>query len=497
MATVLRQSSIQHAEYANFKSRWKLIRDVLAGKKDIDDEGETYLPKPSGYSDDRYTAYQIRAVLYNATARTLDGYLGAIFRKEAEVQLPEELKYLLTDADGQGNNLVQFSKQVTRDVISMGRHGILVDYPAAQNIETLADERAANLQAHLVSYTPESITNWNTERVGSKTILTNLMLEETNQNTDTHVFEKDEYKRWRMLELDSEGRYVQRVMELKTSKDATGKDIETLMEVETIYPKLPNGEYLDYIPFVFVGSETFTPSPDLPPLYDLAQLNIAHYRNSADWEQSVFMVGQPTPWISGLDDKFIEENKGQLVIGSGAAWLLPDGAVAGMLESKSDRNMIQKAMEAKEAEMIGLGARIIQDNTARGSESTESVQLRRSGEASQLSCIADNVSQAMVQIMQWAGEWMNAGSTEIKYQLNKDFFAAKLTHQEMTALVTSWHMQAIPHSVVLDNFRRGEIISELQTNEEVISLLEKEGPPLGLMGNENEEEEIDVGEPNE
>ena len=420
-------------------------------------------------------------MLYNATARTLEGYLGAIFRKEAEVSLPPKLQYLLKDTDGAGNNLTQFGKRVCKDTIGLGRHGILVDYPTADNIITLAEERAANLQAHLISYSPESIVNWGTLRKGSKTILSSVLLEELVQEASGHAFNHEVVTKWRLLELDDDGLYVQRIMEEQETLDLkTNKKKIEVVEVKTITPTLPNGKRLDYIPFIFIGSETFTPTPDNPPLYDLAQLNIAHYRNSADWEQSVFIVGQPTPWISGLDDRFIDENRGQLVIGSNAAWLLPDGAVAGMLESNVDKSMIQKAMELKETEMIGLGARIIQDNTSRGSESTESVQVRRSGEASQLSCIADNVSQALVKCFEWAAAWMDAKG-EIKYQLNKDFFAQRLGHQEISSLVSAWQSGAIPQVVLFDNLRKGEVISELLDNAKVKQLLEDEGVPLGMM----------------
>ena len=501
MTVTLELTQLEHVDYTEFKARWKMIRDVIAGKEAIDKETTTYVPRPKGYDDDsadeRYLALLVRAVLYNATARTLDGYLGAIFRKEAEVALPKGLEYLNKNADGQGNNLEQFSKRVCRDVISIGRHGVLVDYPTEQSTNSLEEERNKDLKAHFASYTPETIVNWATKKVGATTVLTHVMLLEsrTVHGSGNHVFSRSEEPIYRLLELDDSGHYIQRTLVSVKQEDKKGNEITFFrQEGEVIKPKLRNGEPLNYIPFVFVGSETFTPTPDLPPLYDLAQLNIAHYRNSADWEHAVFMVGQPTPWIAGVDDTFIEENKGHLVTGSGNAWLLPEGAMVGLLESSQDKNIIKAAMEEKKSEMIGLGARIIQDNSSRGSEATESVQLRRSGEASQLSCIADNVSEAMVLLFTWAAAWMDIEHTEedIKYKLNKDFFAGKLSAQDMTSLVLSWQSGAISHDVLLNNFRKGEIVSELMSNEDVKNQIEEDGPPLGMMGEDiNLDEEPD------
>ena len=481
MVTSLSQANIEHPDYTKFKSRWNLIRDALAGKEDIDEAGEVYMPRPSGYSDARYAAYQRRAVYFGATGRTLAGFKGAVFRKEAEVNLPSKISYLEDDADGEGNSLVQFSKTVCADVIAQGRFGVLVDYPVSENITNLEEERQANLQAHFKGYTPESIVNWATMRKGSKTILSHVLLEEPDYN-ESDVFERTANIKYRLLQLDDNGEYVQRVMREREHLDPkTNKKVKTLETEENIFPTLPNGKHLDFIPFIFIGADTLTVSPDLPPLYDLAQLNIAHYNNSADWEQAVFMIGQPTPYISGCDERFIEENRGQLVIGSGSAWLLPDGSQVGMLESKSDRNIIMAAMQLKESEMIGLGARVVQDNSARGSEATESIAIRRSGEASQLACIADNVSTAMVRLFTWAAMWMDESADSIQYKLNKDFFPQRLSHQDIGALVSSWQGGAIPHSVLLDNLRDGEILSELSTNEQIIGEIEEEAPALGMM----------------
>ena len=487
----LEMADIKHPDYILFEKRWEMIRDVLAGKEAIDKKGTQYLPKPSAYSSEQYLALQIRAVLYNATSRTLAGYLGAVYRKEADLELPSGLKYLEEDADGQGNNLEQFSKKVSRDVIGMGRQGILVDYPQASSEVSLEDERNGNLRAHISSYTPESIVNWSTKKVGAKTVLSAVMLLESRvvAGNGNHVFARDVQPIYRLLELDENGQYVQRTLVSVEKEDSEGNTrIVYQQEGEIIRPTLPNNRPLNYIPFIFVGSETATPTPDLPPLYDLAQLNIAHYRQSADYEQASFMLGQPTSWISGCDAQFIEANQGNLVIGSGATWLLPEGALVGMLESSSDKTLIERGMEAKKSEMIGLGARIVQDNSTRGSESTESVQLRRSGEASQLACIADNVSSAMVQAFKWVAAWMGEPQDGIQYKLNKDFFAGRMSPQEQLSLVQSWQSGAISHEVLLNNFRGGEIISELTTNEDVLSQIDDEGPPLGEMDSEDEGE---------
>ena len=249
-----------------------------------------------------------------------------------------------------------------------------------------------------------------------------------------------------------------------------------------IKPKLPNGKRLSFIPFMFVGSMSNTPEIDKAPLYDLAVLNLAHYRNSADYEEALFMLGQPTPWITGLSDKFIEDNQGSLRIGSRAGWMLPEGCEVGLLESKAEKNLLQKGMELKEVEMLGLGAKIVQDSSSSGSESTQNVLLRRSSEASQVSSISSNVTAAITQCLVWVAMWMNEDPDDIQFELNRDFFSTRLSHQDVAALVSAWQGGAISHKILLDNFRRGEIVGELVTDEEVRNDIDEEEPALGFVG---------------
>ena len=483
---------IEHPFYTRFKRRWKLINDVLAGKDDLDMGGETYLLRPSDYSDAQYQAYQDRAVFYNATARTLEGYQGAIYRKEATVTLPEEMQYLLTDADGEGNNLTQFSKSVARDVIPKGRGGLLIDYPDTTGIKTLADERKYNIRSHMSAFSPESILNWGTRRVGAKTVLDYLLIEEGLVDGISREDIMIEDRALIRLSLDSDGLYTQERYGLVEDTDVKGNPYrEFRSKGEVLKPTLPGGKRLDFIPFIFIGSETFSPKPNLPPFYDLAQLNLAHYRNSADWEQAVYMIGQPTTYITGLDDTFIEENRGHIKYGSNATWLLPPETKCGILESTAPKPLIKQAMDAKEQQMIGLGARIIQDSTSRGSEAGESIMLRRSGEASQLSCIADNISDAFEKALRWIAEFTGANPEEVKYRLNKDFYATRLSHQDILALLASWQGGMISHEVALDNLRAGEVVNELTTNDEVLGQIDTEGPAPSL---ELEQRAQDVAE---
>jgi hypothetical protein len=96
-----------------------------------------------------------------------------------------------------------------------------------------------------------------------------------------------------------------------------------------VYP-LMNGKPLDFIPFTFLSADDTTPEVDEPPLIDLVNMNLSHYRTCADLEHGAHFTGLPTPYVCGAQ---LENPNDKLYIGSQSAWMLksPDAKV-GFLE---------------------------------------------------------------------------------------------------------------------------------------------------------------------
>ena len=61
-------------------------------------------------------------------------------------------------------------------------------------------------------------------------------------------------------------------------------------------------ESIPFIPFTFFGPGGIDPMPMRPPLIDLVEVNLAHYRVSADHKHALFLTAQPTPWVSGAKE---------------------------------------------------------------------------------------------------------------------------------------------------------------------------------------------------
>ena len=88
----------------------------------------------------------------------------------------------------------------------------------------------------------------------------------------------------------------------------------------------------------------------------MAALNLAHYRNSADYEDSVFFNGQPQPWMAGLTEEWRDWLKKEgIVIGSRVILPLPEN---GSFDSprRSRTRWQRRPWTPREADKIsGLG----------------------------------------------------------------------------------------------------------------------------------------------
>lgn len=411
-----------------------------------------YLPQPnatdqSAANIERYKAYVLRAVFYNATGRTLEGMAGQIFLRDPQVTLPTELEIMRDNADGSGLTLDQTANRCVRHCIAYGRAGVLVDYPVTNGTVTAKDVSDGTIRPTLIVYNPWDVINWRIEMRGAKKVLTFLVLREVIDEEGDDGFQLSTYEQYRVLSLDpNTGDHL--VELYSTTKSG-------FTQTATYSPTDAKGKPLKEIPFHFVGSENNDVLPNKPPLYDLASLNISHYRNSADYEESCFIVGQPTPVLSGLSEDWVKTVLGGTVtLGSRAAIPLPVGAKAELLQAKPNSMPIE-AMKLKEDQMVSLGAKLVKlQKTAK--TATEQI-IETTSESSPLANISKNVSAAMVWALGIAADFVGAAKDKLEYTLNKDFDLTSMTADDQNAVIKQWQSAAISFSEMRTVLRRAGI----------------------------------------
>ena len=222
-------------------------------------------------------------------------------------------------------------EDMVREVMSLGRFGILLDFPA--------DHTTANTVPHISTFKAETIEDYETSFVDGRKMLTRVHLasDESFENADVtyELILEDTIYKFRRFIRD----------EHKERVDLGDEIIPTV-----------NGRALPFIPFLMVSHEGLRPDHVTPPFLSLCQVALSHFKNSCDREHAIFLTASPTPWVAGS----IPANKVPMQIDAGAIWTLPEGAEVGMFEFQGHGVAAQKElMEEKVDTMATLGARML------------------------------------------------------------------------------------------------------------------------------------------
>jgi hypothetical protein len=354
---------------------------------------------------------------------------------------------IIADVTMGGLSLHQFAEIISEEVITIGRCGVLVDFPPIVNAVTLAQAQAQGARPYATMYDAESIINWKTGRINNVEQLTLVVLEEENELA-VDEFESKCEPQWRVLDLGDGGIYRQRVFR----KDKRGEFIL----VDEVYPQI-NGKALNKIPFEFFGVRDNSPCVDKPPLLDLVDVNLSHYRTTADYEHGLHFTGLPTPVVTGY---YSDDKSASLRIGSGTAWLLPDPQSKAFYLEFTGQGLaeLREALRSKEAMMATLGARILAPEK-RAAESAQTANIHRSSENSVLASISQSISIGLTHVMEYLRDWSGV-TGDVKVELNRDFIPNSMTAQDLDSLVKAWQSGSISHQTLFDNLVAGDIITQ-------------------------------------
>lgn len=436
---------------------YRLIDDTLSGERAVKDGRTRYLPMPNAAdvsldNIERYHSYIQRAAFFPFSRKTLSGMVGYAYARDPEIELPTLLDVLETDSDGAGLSLTQLSKRSLAHTLAYGRTGLFVDYPVKTSETTLKELQDGDIHPTITIYNPKQIRNWRTKVRGAKLVLSLVVLREK------HTFNDDGFKeqtgvQYRVLKLDANDVY-----QVEIWRGATYDSTDyVLIAEESGTPTNSQGQNWNEIPFSFIGSENNDPDPDHPPMLDLCNLNIAHYRNSADYEEAVFIVGQPTPVIAGLDAKWYKDvMKERVGFGSRGGIVLPVGGSAELLQI-NETTMAFEAMKHKEDQALALGAKLISNNQSEVT-ATEA-KIDDTSEASVLSTCIQNVVAAYEKALNWCAAFV--GTTDAgTFLINTNFDLSTMDAATRLQLLKEWQAGAISFTEYRENLRKSGITSQ-------------------------------------
>jgi hypothetical protein len=431
--------------------QYKLIEDCLQGDHAIKAKTTTYLPKPNATdtsveNEQRYADYLKRALFYNATGQTFAGLMGQVFTKEPLIEVPDGLNVVINDVDGSNISLKQLARVSVGKALPYGRCGLLTDYSNSSGTISLADLKLGKARPIIKAYAPWDIINWRYENDdNNKRVLSLVVLKEQHIIND-NGFSYETIDQYRELRLIN-GVYNVKIWRLL--------DKDSLQSSDYTQPTDSKGNNFDSILFEFIGAENNTADVDKPPMYDQAVINIGHYINSADYEESVFLIGQPTPYVTGLSENWANDIlKGGFNLGSRSAIPLPVGATAGILVAAGN-GLVKEAMDHKERQMVAFGAKLVEQRSVQ--RTATEAGLEASAENSTLVSVVRNAASAIIKSLEHCCRFLGIEPIGIKFELNTDFAISKLSPEEQKVVIFNYQNGAISWDEMRMALRKGNV----------------------------------------
>jgi len=235
---------------------------------------------------------------------------------------------------------------------------------------------------------------------------------------------------------------------------------------EPNYPRLANGDLLAEIPFVFIGATDNTPTPDNPPISDLADACISWYQVSADHMENLHIHGQITAGISTPMDyeQFKQANPNGIAVGARSFHFLGDGGSFDSITAP-ESSSLSKALEDIKADMIAIGGRLIQPKT--GQMTAQEARIQAASEMSVLETVVKNVSDGLTKASQWVALFMGAEPDGITFELNRDFWDKIPDAQLITVIMGLEDRGHMAQSDVTAYLRKVGILAPERTDEDI------------------------------
>ena len=431
-------------------------RAVVNGERSVHAGEETYLPKLNGMTDEQYDSYRLRTLFFNATARTVDGLIGSVFRKDITTDFDSRFEAFSNRVTTDGLSLPEYFKQVFEEVLSVGFCGTFIDYSQVPTGTSMAQAESLGYGANWTLYRAENIRNWKFKTINGKRMLSLVVLDEGYNDEETSdEFEDATEPAIRVLRLDDTG-YS------STKYIKSGTNWKVIQYEEPVMA----GQRLRFIPFVM-----HTPDSNIdsicPPLLDLVNVNIKHYQLKADHSHALHFVALPTPYVLGVDS---DDESAPSSVGPSKLWLIGNqDAKVGMLEyTGAGIESISNELTRLEQMMAQLGARLLSPSKD-FAETATAEQIKSIGEHSMLYSIVGSIQNQLDNVCSITASWIGASSFITK--INKDFVSSKLDPTSLLSLVTAWQEGAISKQTMFDNLKQGEIVNNNSDFEEEEALI--------------------------
>jgi hypothetical protein len=456
-----------HPDYAIALPELKKVRLCVLGSPFIKAERYEYLPHPSQIEPNstiqqqRYREYIAGADFPEDTSSTLISLLGKFRFGDAEPELPEKIDYLVNDCDGDGTQLVSAIENSASEVLQVKINLLVSVFKGLENEQvgnvSQSQAKEMDLRASIKRYTRESIVDWDFKRIDGKMQLAYLKLLELVYIVDPESGARTEVKSYLVLGIDGIGYYHQRFAE--------GADA-AITSTERHYINV-NGSALRWMPIQFVSDQALE-AGKLPCgygfLHKVSEAALSEYMVSAAYKETQRALS-PTMfnkgWSHGDLELFKELNGGRdyVVTGGNANNNMPNNVVTEIVSASTEMSDFHWFFERSQKKMQRLGGKPDSAVQMTATEAEINAAEQNALLNSTLSSLDQGWSRAILYCGMFEGiykqEDIEAHLDDVQLNLNTDFAKAKLTVEEVRALIELYDKAVISLKKLIENLAAG------------------------------------------
>ncbi len=465
------------ADYTFWMRLTDLPRTLLQGTVAMKLAGKKYLPQNPLESGG---AYQLRlelSILLNAYNKTCSFLSGQVFQSDMIFadDAPEQIVEWSRKIDTKGNDINVFSKRLLQHGLGKGVAIIYVDAPK-QSGETITveDEKTNNIRPYFKEIEPESVIGWRVDEVTGE--LTQIRFLETivrpvgkygyKNVTCVRVLEKG---RWEVHELDGDG---------------------TVTAVE-------EGELgIDVIPIsIYIPGNEISVLTGKPPMMDLAELNLGHWRSNSDQINILHVARVPILFGINIDVNQMPVGTAAMITSTDESAKLEYVEITGKaIESGRDE------LKDFEAQMALYG---LQQLIPRSGNMTATEKAITSSESnSSLSTWATEFESCLQHALEIMAMFGGAEFPADSVSVNKEFMIGIADPQEIQALLNAQDQGIISAQACFTELRRRGVLDEHiswgdmeadieKEKQEAIEMASLSGSAFGGEGGDTEDNKED------
>lgn len=458
--------------YIRMEESWDLIDDLLSGTRGMRRLGSKWLPveqkeRPNEYRERLWE----RSYLYPGFNDAVDNAVSKPFSRAVSVrgEVPEQLEPIKMNADRQGRSFSQLARAVFRDAATYGLSHVLVDFPQNPQRRISSDPETQGSYPYFIHVPARSLFAWRTERDAS------------GQEYPTQV-------RIRDTAVRADGEFGEKKVDI--IRVYTPTDWSVFEKVGDNWTQTESGTHtFGSIPIVTFYSDRDGFMSACPPFEDLAWLNLAHWQSSSQQRNYLHFVRIGILFGSGLTKDQCEAG---ITIGPTRALLTEnENAKLGYVEHGG------AAIQAGERDLATLEAQM-------AVRALEPFMKQTGGETATGRAIDEAHTHAAIQ--EWirsheagwercweiAAKWAGVELPEdFSVDIFNEFGLSMRAAQDVASLLSMRQAREISQRTFLAEVKRRGVLADSMDVDEEIEAVAAEGPALGTVGVEDEED----GEP--